>query len=260
MNKFIQAIYKKFGIAKPYALSWDGWDDYEKEAKKKAPFVYWIGDTFLPKLKEIVTWPYTKLCDARYFLYNGFVAQTSTMKSSLKFGAYHGVDTQMLHCTFDTFINFIEVEKAWMNVVFSDEAKKQFKVPFWRRVYLLRWAVWRCPEAGLSHLKWEIEECDHESQSESAKEQLALYNWWKARDSRPDPWNLPVQVSDEIEAIYGKEIGHNFFFSERSTINAFHKDKYGKALDHASALEEQYKNEDDEMLLRLIKIRHHLWT
>lgn len=260
MNKFIRAIYKKFGIDKPYALSWDGWDDYEVAAKKKAPIVYWFGDTFLPKLKTVVTWPYTKLCDARYFLYNGFVAKTRSMTSTLEFGAYHEVDTRMLHCTFDTFVDFIEIEKAWMNVAFSDEAKKQFKVPFWRRMYLLRWAAWRCPEAGLAHLKWEIEECDHPSQSESAKEQLALYNWWKARSSRPDPWDVPAKVSNEIDAIYGKEISRDWFFSERSKINDFHKDKYRSALDEASALEQKYQDEDDEMLLRLIKIRHHLWT
>lgn len=253
-------LYRKFGIEAPYALSSDGWDDYEKEAKKKAPIIYWIGDKFLPKIKEIVTWPYARLCDVRYFLYNGFIAQTRSMKSSLKFGAYHEVDTRMLHCTFDTFVNFIEVEKAWMNVVFDDEAKKKFKVPFWRTIYLLRWGSWRCPEAGLGHLRWEIEECENPPQAESAKEQLALYNWWKARDSRPDPWGRVMEISDEIDSVYGKEIGSFWFFSDRSPVSGFYVDKYREALDQASAIEKQYEDEDDKMLLRLIKIRHQLWT
>jgi len=33
----------------------------------------------------------------------------------------------LLHSAFDELVNFVEIEQAWMQVVFSDEDRKKYK-------------------------------------------------------------------------------------------------------------------------------------
>jgi hypothetical protein len=260
MKNFLDRTYTKFGIKKPISTDIDGWDDYEQHTKSTAPLVCWIGDAAWPKIKKFVSYPYSKLCDLRYWIYNGFISKSHCMTSDLEFGTHHEIDTRILHSSFQTLVDFIEIEKAWMHCLWNDEARKKFLRPWWCNVYILRLKRWRCPEAGLAHLQWEIDAAP-ESQAESAKEQLALYDWWKNRSKRRDPWSIPTEVSRELDAIYS-DLGLNWMFPSRknSRVDEVHVKRYQEALDMATALEEQYEKEDDKMLLRLIKIRRHLWT
>ena len=54
---------------------------------------------------------------------------------------------------FDELVNFVEVELAWKNVAWDEEARKKYNTPFYA-VGWFRWRTWRCPESGLDYLKW----------------------------------------------------------------------------------------------------------
>jgi hypothetical protein len=45
------------GTAKPHALGLDEWDEWTEAAKKAHPFRYWLADTALNKLQDIVYFP-----------------------------------------------------------------------------------------------------------------------------------------------------------------------------------------------------------
>ncbi len=80
---------------------------------------------------------------------------------------------------------------------------------------------------------------------EAWKEVLELYIWWtKKRPARKDPWQ--------------------FECSERpSSFLDWQSEKYpeySKCLHEAGEMEDQYYQEDTEMLIRLAKVRGVLWT
>ena len=99
----------------------------------------------------------------------------------------------------------------------------------------------RSADLGIDHLKWgmsivydeqSVEKDDPlygkpTEQAKSSKEIFELYNWWKNRDNRPDPYSN-YKSSKDIKELWKTE--------------------------------ESYDQEDEDMLIRLIKIRKHLWT
>jgi hypothetical protein len=171
---------------------------------------------------------------------------------------------------FNELVNFIEVEKAWMNVIWDEEKRDKYSPPWWRTGWL-RWRTWRCPEAGLDYLNWEMSLKHNEdyvdkndpnynkptSQALAAKEQYELYKWWtEVYPNRPDPheasgWSEYCRISRE-------ENGGKLSFSKSK--NKKTKALGDKALKQLHKIEAAYEKENDQMLMRLIKIRHSLWT
>lgn len=192
------------------------------------------------------------------YINNRWITKTHYLKTDLKPGKWHEFDTRILHGLFNELVDFVEIEQAWMNVVFDKEKKKQYQTPFWRK-FIQRW---RNPEAGIEHLEWASNLMLDESwgiektnplygslshQAESAREILKLYNWWKfERPQRPDPYEVTN------------------FTKYASSLKSLSVSSWTKELQEASEeidrLEKKYFDEDTEMLIRLIKIRNHLWT
>ena len=92
---------------------------------------------------------------------------------------------------FNELVDFVEVETAWSNIAWDKKAREKYNPPFYAWGWF-RWRTWRCPEAGIDHLKWAMEltneewlETDkkHEAvltgQAKAAKEIFELYTWWK---------------------------------------------------------------------------------
>lgn len=248
------------------------WDEWRDAAKQKHSFRFWLVESALSELDNVVHWIPEKINNIRYYLNNRYTVRTHALtSSSLERGKWHEFETRLLHCAFDELVNFIEIEKAWMTVCWDDAARKQFSTPWWRRRWWARWFVqWRCPEAGVHHLNWEMELKNTEwiepsdpsyglptSQAVSAKEQWDLYYWWKyVRPLRVDPHEYSGWYAHcEKERNEGKSILssiNNRTTEERAQVQ--------KILDLCHQLEKNYANEDEEMLIRLIKIRQHLWT
>jgi hypothetical protein len=260
------------GTNKPISATSEGWRDWKNEAKLKHPIRYWIADEALDNIQDFINWPIDQLYEIKYWFNNRFVTKSHTLTSNLKKGSWYELDTRLLHCMFDELVNFIEIEIAMHHVVCDKTARKKYQSPFYAYGWF-RWRTWRCPEAGIDHLKWASSlKHDKDSyikpsdplygkptlQAISAKEILVLYDWWKnKRPARPDPhdasgWSAYCDEKREKEGD-----GIEFFDGERTPAD---RKRVRKMLDLCNKIENKQTEEDTEMMTRLIKIRQSLWT
>jgi hypothetical protein len=260
------------GTAKPKAATSQGWSEWTKEAKAKHPVRFWIADDGLDYIQNTVMWLPDKLNDVRYYINNRWVSQTHGLYAhSLEKGKFHEYETRLLHSMFDQLVDFVEIEQAWHHVLWDEEARKRFNVPWWRSSWL-RWRTWRCPDAGIEYLIWASGLTHNESwgidkdskyfgkptsQAFTAKELLELYRWWKIdRPARPDPYE--VSGWSDICARRRDEDPDSILGREDKT--PAEKKASRESLKMVDRLEKQYEKEDEAMMIRLIKIRRGLWT
>jgi len=259
------------GTTKPYSETWEGWDDWHKTAKDDFPFRYWLVEEFFDDVQKFVNYIPGKINDVRYYLNNRFTTKTHALTSNLKKGQWYDFDTRILNCLFDELVNFVEVEKAWHYCMWSKDAQKKYAVPTFRKYWLLRWfREWRCPEAGVDYLKWEMtltnEEYTHwldqdygtpTLQAIAAKEQLELYEWWKnIRPNRPDPYD----ISGWSAYCDSRRSNEDNLFSYFNDKTPEEQKKTSKLLDVLHHIEKEYDDEDEKMMIRLIKVRQSMWT
>lgn len=277
-SKFAKWVISTFGgVHYLEAGTSEEWAAWRKEAKK-AKFAYWFTDTFLSWLQNVVNWPNDRLNSIRCYLRNRFITKTHYLRTGLEPGQWHEFETRLLHGMFEEFVDFIEIEKAWMMVVWSDEKAKLYKTPWWRNTWrIARWKQWRCPQAGLDHLAWEcalkydtwIDKDDPSygqptHQAIAAQAQLDLYNWWKhVRPARPDPydasgWSAHCDAMRERRKNEGEEDDDPMALFNDKTDEERASSKL--AHERLGELEEQYEKEDTENLIKLVKIRRGLWT
>lgn len=253
------------GTPKPASATSEDWRAWEKKAKEKK-FRYWLAEEFLDSLHDFLCWPLTFFRNINYYIKNRWISKTHALTSNLKPGEYHEFDDRLLHAIFDELINFVEIEQAWMQVVFSKEDQKKYKTPWYRVIF--RMGVWRCPKAGLDYLDWASGLKNDEDwmdknapdfgqptkQAMDAQEIFKLYQWWKEeRPKRPDSYDVS---------------GYNAYWNEKQKAADAQEDDFmingdeysHKLLKKHHQIEQEYDAEDTEMLIRLIKIRHSLWT
>jgi hypothetical protein len=93
-------------------------------------------------------------------------------------------------------------------------------------------------------------------QAKSAQEILELYKWWtEVYPNRADPHDAGGW-SDYCEQ--RRQRGADMLDFEDRTKEEEEMSK--RALDATQAIEDKYKKEDEEMMIRLIRIRESLWT
>lgn len=247
------------------------WDKWHNDAKEAHPVRYWIADTLLDKIQDFVYFIPDKCNKIRYWLNNRFRNHTHALtahKSSLPRGQWCDLSNRFLPCMFDELVNFVEVEKAGMQAISSEETIKKYNVPLTRQKWYLRFLTeWRCPQAGIDYLNWEMTLVYDEDwgvqpndekygqltpQAVAAKEVLALYTWYtQVYKNRPDPYDVSGWSA----------ICENARQSGKSIFSAINDDeKTDKALKTNRQLEAEYQDEDTEMMIRLIKVRDSLWT
>lgn len=282
-SKFAYWLRAKFGLTNPSALTSKEWRVWRETSKNAAPFIHWFTDEALNRIQDFFCWPKDKLWDLRCALNARYFDKYHYLPTRLNPWQYHEVDTRVLHGLFETLVDFIEIEKAWMSVIWGqDENREKFGYTKWE---MNRWTNWlftekRHPEAGLHYLEWEMSLVqddawygNHEpsiseakekgeygkptGQALSAKEQFELYNWWKnIRPNRPDPYD--ASGYNDYFAMLEKN-GKDFLDSledqtpEQAAISR-------KCSMDCHEIEQAYEKEDEEMLIRLIKIRRSLWT
>lgn len=261
------------GTTSPTVGTSKEWAAYNKLAKNSHPFRYWLVETALDKAQDIWCYIPEKLNSVRYYLNNRYTSKTHALTSTLKRGQWHEFNTRLLHCSFDSFVDYVEIETAWSHVMWgSKEDRAKYNMPWWRGQWWTRWFLeWRSPEAGIAHLEWAstlkyddqwIKKKDPlygtpTPQAISAKEQWALYYWWKhVRPQRADVYDYCGWTAYCNEREAANPEGWLFEDAESK------KDKKRSTalLEAMRKLEEQYASEDEEMLIRLVKIRDSLWT
>lgn len=244
------------------------WDDWRTQAKSAHPVRYWIAEEGLDLVQDFVTLPIRKIYDAKYYINNRFITRTHALTAhpqDIKPGTWQDVGNRFLPCLFNELQDFVEVELPWSHVAWDPVARKEFQAPFYATGWF-RWRTWRCPEAGLAYLDWaatltnkdfiqegEKEELTH--QAKSAKEIKELYLWWTtAYRNRPDPMDASGWTDYCARTRNGDG---NFLFQPTDEATMKQRDR---AIDLCNEIEQQYEQEDEEMLIRLIRIRNSLWT
>ena len=254
------------GTAKPEAETSKGWADWKRQAKTAHPIRYWIADEALDFAQDIWMWVPDRINDVRYYINNRWVTRTHSLTAhprDIKPGQWQDVGNRFLPCLMNELVDFVEIEQAWHHCLWDEETRKKYSYPWWRRWY----RQWRCPEAGIDYLKWasgltnkeymeegETEEPTH--QAKAAQEILEIYRWWKEiRPNRPDPYVVSGwhDICDRRRRDYPDEI-----LPEERTKQE--KAETKKSLDKLHKLELQYEQEDEAMMIRLIKVRQSLWT
>jgi hypothetical protein len=228
------------GESKPKALGLDEWKEWRERVRSEHPVGYYLAERLLPALQKFVFFPADTLDSLRSYCRNRFVTKTHFLKTGLKPGSYHEIDERIIHGLFNELKEFVEVELAHLQS-YHKEKRYNFRNG-------------RCPQAGIDHLKWAaslrygesefVEKDDPDygkptPQAESAVKIMELYGWWtETRPNRPDPME-----ASGLNDCYEKNI----------------KDKKA-AFKKLNKIEREYDREDDKMLVRLVKLRRHLWT
>ena len=266
------------GTAKGGAKTADGWDDWHKEASSKYPIRYWIAEEGLDMIQNFIWWPIDKIYEVKYYVNNRFITHTHRLTAhprDIKPGQWCDVGNRFLPCLFNELVDFVEVELAWWHLAWDKEARAKYKAPWWRFGW---WNVrlWRCPQAGLDNLKWQmtiradasygLKEGDKgwnepTRQAINAKEIYELYKWWtEVYPNRPDPhdasgWTEYCEQKRQLNP------GHSFsaLLSDRNETKELKKLR-DKSLKLSQKIEQQYEKEDEQMMIRLIRIRNSLWT
>jgi len=229
------------------------WDEWESEYQKQAPVRYWITHTMPDVCWRPLVWRYTAVKDwIRYRTKRYHIVDTG-----LKPG-YYDTDMLILHANFNLLKKFVEVEKAslyrWCH---SSEEKPSTLQKLTRRRRKIN------PLDGIKYLEWETTLDAPEdpseanpSQAASAREILELYTWWEiVRPAREEllPPEEPCDGDDRRSILYRMSDHH------RQKYPDYHAAFRQWSNDH-SKQEEEWNNEDTEMLIRLIKLRKSLWT
>jgi hypothetical protein len=267
-------LRKKFKIEKPVTapachynpddITWDDWEEITKEQTKLGYFLTETLPDFINMVVDVIKKPKHVI---RSWLVNGFIERSNVLQTKLPFGQYYEIDYRMLHANFETLVTFVESELAWGEFSWNNESvkyKNYTKNPF---------KQWRCPEAGLDKLKWEMElkytsdyfprVADNDllgkptPQAESAREKWILYHWWKNSYSEmSDPHERWHKFNDEMRKKYNES-----FISLCDSHRTKEEKEYGAELFKKAQIEEiRVESEIDEMLIRLMKIRRTMWT
>ena len=263
------------GTEKPSAETGNGWNKWNKMAEEKHPIRYWIVEEVLDRIQNFIWWPVDQLYNIKYYINNRYITKTHSLTAhprDIKPGQWQDVGYRFLPCLFNELVNYVEVELAWWHLIWEDkEKRKKYNAPWWRFGWW-NMRLWRCKQAGLDNLQWQSELVWQEEevsdpqlvgkptyQAEKAKEVLELYKWWtEVYPNRPDPHE--VSGWSEICSRSREENGSAFRLFDTENRTAEQQEEISKALDLSQKIEDQYRSEDTEMMIRLIKIRDSLWT
>lgn len=266
------------GTAKPHALTSQGWRSWNKQAKKLHPIRYWIAEEALDWLQDFVTWPIRKIYDVKYYVNNRWVTRTHALTAhprDIRPGDWCDVGSRFLFCLFNELVDFVEIEQAWHYVVWNSEEQKRYQTPWWAKGWF-RIRTWRSAEAGLAYLGWasglRVDENDPTSeythQAISAQEIISLYHWWvDVRPLRSDPmdasgWSAWCEERRLIQQARAEAAGeeHDDLGWLSGNETATERAKTTSILDISNQIEADHDAEDEEMMIRLIRIRSSLWT
>lgn len=252
-SAFVNRMRGWFGIEKPGALQWGEWDEWKKKVQQDHPIGYWLTEELPGHLERIPETFVDPFHNISYYIRNRWHRQTHVLPTGFKPGTYHDLRERLLYGCMESLVDFVEVEKAWMTYICDDtDTIKLGKGG-------------RSPEAGLKHLEWEMTLDDpalseterSPSQATCAREIYEIYTWWKTlRPARPDPMDVSGWSAHCSEI---RKQGYDLF-DERRPETPEEETSSKAMLKSLRDIEEAQDQEDEQMLVRLMKIRLHLWT
>lgn len=254
------------GTSKPEAETLENWNVWHKSVKQSHKLRYWLAETALDNIQKAILLPYNTYKSFFYFIKKVFLYKTHCLPSSnFKLGEWHDLDYRILNCNFTALKDFVEIECAHLNYwSLTKEERKKIKLDFWQKLT----KIWRNPQLGIDYLTWSsnlvidenwVEKTDPTfgkptGQALGAKEILEIYHWWIKRKDL-DIWDDSALIE------FYKNNPTDFtsvFDNDTRPDNVKQEEK--ALITKRFELEEFQKNQDTEMLCRLMKVRHHLWT
>ena len=254
----------------------EDWDEWERKAQGYSKLRYWLAEEGLNYAQKVVFWIPDTLYSIKYYINNRWVTNTHRLTAhsrDIRPGTWCDVGNRFLPCLFNELQDFVEVELAWWHIAWAnDDEKKKYNAPFWASGWF-RWRTWRCPQAGLDNLEWQRkltwdeEYPDQElkdkkgkptQQAINAQEILDLYIWWtQTYRNRPDPyeasgWSAYCEASRQANGGKLSWSSHKDSPELKKMSNKAHK--------LLQKIEAAYEKEDEQMMIRLIKVRNALWT
>ncbi len=253
-SKLAHKILKFYGYDKPSSATSEGWEEWETKLTTEIPFIYWVIDKLFNKIQDILYYPSDIFYHYKQYIVNRYISKTHAIVTTLSKGDWHESSELILYGMFQVLVNFVEVEKSNMYYWCHSEERPWYYNKFFK------WTRYREPEKGLKYLEWEISLTDESPhQAESAAQVLELYNWWvHIRPNRPDPWKASgleeyyKSQDDGTRKSVWKMLNHNRDSIEQQRVNDMRH--------RQEELEQQYVEEDTNMLIRLIKLRDAMWT
>lgn len=262
------------GTPKLGAGTSEQWDEWDSKAKRYNPIRYWLAEEGLDYVSNVVYWIPDTLHSIKYYINNRWVSRTHGLTAhakDIKPGQWCDVGNRFLPCLFNELVDFVEIELAWWHIAWDDEARKQFQAPWYARGWF-RWRTWRNAECGLANLEWQrklvwdedelLDKTDPRYgkptfQAIKAQEILDLYTWWTTTyRNRPDPY----EVSGWTAACEAQREANGGKISWGIPKDPVFKKAQTKAHKLLEKIEADYEKEDEAMMIRLIKVRHGLWT
>jgi hypothetical protein len=262
------------GTPKPSSATGEGWDAWKKVAKTNSAVRYWLAEQGLRSLSNVWYFIPDTLNSIKYYINNRWVTRTHALTANVKDikpGSWCDTGNRFLPCLFNELVEFVEVELAWSHIAWGDDKeRKKYNAPFWSYGWW-RWRSWRSAQAGLDNLEWQrnLRWTEDEvgkdapelgkwtSQAVKAQEILDLYTWWTAvYRTRPDPYEASGWSA--ACALQRQSNGGSLGLSQsRDPVIKEAQDRAHKIL---TKMEEDYLQEEEDMMIRLIKIRQGLWT
>ena len=182
------------GTVSPKCETSEGWRKWRRMAYQAHPIRYWLADEGLRYLQNFVMWPVDKLYAIKYYINNRWITRTHALTAhpkDIKPGEWCDVGYRFLPCLFNELVDFVEVELAWWHLAWAQpEERAKYNAPWWRFGW---WniRVWRCPQAGLDNLEWQMSLTNKDWANEddpdygqpslqaiNAREIHDLYMWW----------------------------------------------------------------------------------
>jgi hypothetical protein len=245
------------GVKKQKSYTSKEWKKWKSEAQTKHPIKFWIAEEGLDILQDIFLFIPDVVNTVFYYIRNRFIRKSHYLRTGLKPGYYYDLSGKILEGLFCGLVDFVEIEKAWLQVSWNCcdiEGTNKEKEKYLNSKYNLSWwrrkIGFRCPQAGLDYLEWEIGlKKESSTQAKVAKEVKELYLWWKNRINRPDSYE-----ASGWDALCDTKRGDDFF-DWGEPVKGEHE-----AFQKLREIEAQYEQEDTDMLIRLIKIREGLRT
>jgi hypothetical protein len=261
------------GTPKLRAGTSEQWDEWDNKAKRYNPIRYWLAEEGLDYVSNVVYFIPDTIHAIKYYINNRWVSRTHSLTAhskDIKPGSWCDVGNRFLPCLFNELVDFVEIELAWWHIAWNDEARKQFQAPWYARGWF-RWRTWRNAECGLANLEWQRNLRWKEDevgpdfkglgeltpQAVKAQEILDLYTWWTTTyRNRPDAY----EASGWTAACEAQREANGGKLSWGIPKDPVFKKAQTKAHKLLQKIEADYEKEDEAMMIRLIKVRHGLWT
>ena len=241
----IRKLEKYFFPDTPRSATWPEWKKIRAEQKNKHPLAYWLFNK-LPSL----LWAYNQryIQDTIWSFKYRFLKkhQYHIIRTELK-PEYHELDTMMLYGMMSIIVRFVERQHPFCGMVW-DKWVAAAKADATTRKVLKKYNIAE---------KWEYQLMP-DTQIDAYLTCDKIYKWW--RDTYPNRVELDFDYPDGFDPLM-------FFGGGAEHDESMKADRYypvyleWKRHNEATALQEQnWIQEEQDMLLEVVRIRKHLWT